>query len=83
MLTNGVLNGKTLLEGNNLFCFAYQNAVQAQPDAGLALVTKISNELASLSSELSCPQLSKIDHSQFSQFPGYTSLKTGSSGAHY
>lgn len=77
MLTGGVFNGATLLEGNNFACFAFQAVVQLLPDVlnGVtsqvsALVGKLASETKGVLSSLQCPQLTKIDRSQFQQFPG-------------
>jgi hypothetical protein len=77
-LTGGVYNTATLAQGNNLFCFATQFLQQAVPDVlkGVAIQT-LTNELASTSSALSCPQLAKFDTTQFNQFPGYAKSYNG------
>jgi hypothetical protein len=76
-LTGGVYNSETLLEGNNLACFAYQAAQQAAPDILGGLFTSITKPMAKLTealnkvmANLNCPQLEKFDSNQFDQFPG-------------
>ena len=61
-LTSGVFNAQTLLEGNNLFCFAYQMAQAGLTDQLLALggtltelIGTISPAAASAISDLGCP----------------------------
>ncbi|KAM3071057.1 hypothetical protein ACMFMG_009964 [Clarireedia jacksonii] len=78
-LTGGVYNAQTLLQGNNAICFAYQFAQQAAPDLLKGLFSNITQPLAQLNdalgkvfSTLSCPQLEKIDTSQFASYPGST-----------
>ncbi|KAH7028893.1 Chloroperoxidase, partial [Microdochium trichocladiopsis] len=81
-LTGGVFNAQNLLEGNNAVCFAVQAALQMAPDLLKPLVSdvgaavsQLSSAVGSVTSELSCPQLTQFDDSQFSQFPGFTKLK--------
>ncbi|KAG0648672.1 Dothistromin biosynthesis peroxidase dotB [Hyphodiscus hymeniophilus] len=76
-LTGGVYNLQTLAEGNNALCFAFQFSQQAAPDLlkGLfSTITKplsqLNSALATVLSELSCPQLASIDTSQFAKYPG-------------
>ena len=76
-LTGGVYNTKTLGQGDNAMCFAYQFAQQAAPDLLKGLFSSVTKPLAQLNqalakvfAELSCPQLQKIDNSQFSNYPG-------------
>jgi hypothetical protein len=76
-LTGGVYNVQTLGQGNNAACFAFQFAQQAAPDLLKGLFSSITQPLsqlnaalASVFSELSCPQLQSIDNSQFAQYPG-------------
>jgi hypothetical protein len=85
-LTGGIFNATTLLEGNNLACFAMQVVQQAAPDlikcAGAlsdltSALSSLSGALGGVLDVLSCPQLTKLDQSQFSQFPGYTEMKCG------
>jgi len=82
-LTGGVYNLQNLLEGNNLMCFAVQAALMMAPDilkplfsnVGAA-VSKLSGAVGSVTSELGCPEIGEFDDSQFSQFPGFTKLKS-------
>jgi len=87
-ISGGVYNSKNLLEGNNLACFAMEFQAQASPDlikcsGALADITgatsKVQAALAKSMADLGCPKLTKIDDSQFAQFPGYSKLncKTG------
>jgi len=76
-LTGGVYHSGTLLEGNNLVCFAFQFAQQAAPDLLKGLFSSVTKPLGQLNAavgtvlaKLSCPQLEKIDCSQFSKYPG-------------
>ena len=76
-LTGGVYNTQSLAQGDNAACFAYQFAQQAAPDLlkGLfssitAPLSQLNSALASVFSELSCPQLKTIDTSQFAKYPG-------------
>ena len=82
-ITGGVFNGASLLQGNNLACFAMEFAVQAAPDlitqSGVlsdltGALSALTAALGQATADLSCPQLTKIDESQFSQFPGYAKL---------
>lgn len=85
-LTGGVYNAQSLLQGNNLACFALQAAQAAAPDllkpifpGGNALAqlnTAVGNALA----PLSCPQLASYDQTKFSIFPGYAKLNTQGTG---
>lgn len=76
-LTGGAYNAQTLLQGDNLICFAFQAAQQAAPDLlkGLggvltSALSQLDAAFTSVFAELSCPQLMTIDDSQFAQFPG-------------
>ncbi|KAK5170829.1 hypothetical protein LTR04_003088 [Oleoguttula sp. CCFEE 6159] len=81
-LTGGVYNAQTLLQGNNLMCFAFQAAQQGAPDLlkgvfadTTAALSKLSGAVASATSGLGCPQLAAIDAAQFSKYPGYVKSK--------
>ena len=82
-LTGGVFNGATLLNGNNLACFAYQ-AAQAAGIAELKGVTGILgstlapvlNFITSATSGLSCPQLKTYNTAVFAKYPGYKKYAT-------
>ncbi len=83
-LTGGVFNSQTLLEGNNLECFAYEALQQGAPDILKGLFSDITkplgmldDQIASVIGGLGCPQLSKIDMSQFQKFPGYANSYNG------
>jgi hypothetical protein len=61
-----------------------QFATQAAPDLikGSGVLSDITGAMSGLTralgqsiAGLSCPQLTKIDESQFAQFPGYAKLK--------
>ncbi|PHH86325.1 hypothetical protein CDD83_10411 [Cordyceps sp. RAO-2017] len=76
-LTNGVYNAKTLLEGNNALCFAFQASHNAAPDILKGLFKDITQPLAKLNgaletflTSLGCPQLKSFDSSLFAKFPG-------------
>ncbi|PQE08453.1 hypothetical protein CJF30_00005322 [Rutstroemia sp. NJR-2017a BBW] len=78
-LTGGVYNAQTLTQGDNAICLAYQFAQQAAPDLLKGLFSSITQPLSQLNdalgkvfATLSCPQLEKIDTSQFSKYPGST-----------
>lgn len=76
--TGGVYNAKSLTQGNNLGCFAFQSAALLAPDflskqfknadAALAALNKV---LGGALAPLGCPQLKKIDNASLMQFPGY------------
>lgn len=83
MLTSGIFNAATLTQGNNLMCYGLQATIQNLPDmlSGLvedvtSLLNKVTATLTDTSTSLGCPTLTSIDESQFSQFPGYTDLKS-------
>ncbi|KAG4429585.1 hypothetical protein IFR05_014934 [Cadophora sp. M221] len=76
-ITGGVLNGVTLLQGNNLGCFFFQAAQQAIPSvlsgvvANLAPVIALVNQYISpVTQILNCPALNTFNQSAFNQFPG-------------
>jgi hypothetical protein len=77
-LTGGVFNAATLLEGNNLMCFAFQALSAAAPDLlrglfgnVLAAVEKLTGALnEAVLQPLGCPQLTKYDASLLQKFPG-------------
>lgn len=85
-LTGGVFNAGNLLQGNNLACFGYQAGIQAAPDLLKGLVSDITGAVNEITSSLgntlnvlNCPVLKTYDENQFSQFPGYTKLKSDGS----
>jgi hypothetical protein len=71
-LTGGVYNTQTLLQGNNLMCFAYQFAQQGQSDLINNLLATVAGG-ATLKAllALGCPQLQNVDETVLKQFPGY------------
>lgn len=79
-LTGGVYNAVTLLQGNNLGCFAFQAAQQAIPSVlrGLlgstlsSVIALVNQYINPVLSELDCPALLTFNQSAFNQFPGYT-----------
>lgn len=75
-LSNGVFNGETLTQGNNLGCFALQAATQAEPDLLAGEFTQLLSTLGSISQQLSCPQLQAIDTKQLEMYPGYMKDQT-------
>ena len=79
-LSGGLFNGASLAKNNNFACLAYQFAAQVKPDLALGALTQLTNAMGSILGDLSCPQLSKIDESQMSQFPGYTKSNVSKSG---
>lgn len=83
LLTDGVFNAQTLLQGNNLMCYGLQLAVQELPDilSGLvtnlaAAVNQVSSAFGNATESLGCPELTKINQDQFTKYPGYTKLKS-------
>lgn len=78
-LTGGVFNTQTLLEGNNLACFAFQAVSIASPDilrGGLLgsltqmAVQKLVDALNPVLATFNCPQLTTYDTSLLKVFPG-------------
>lgn len=76
-LTDGVFNAETLLEGNNLMCFAFQAVSTGGPDIlrgllgnALAAVQKLTDALNPVIGALGCPQLVKYDAALLKGFPG-------------
>lgn len=76
-LTGGVFNAKTLLEGNNAMCFAFQFVQFATPDIldgllgnAVLAVRKITSALDPILQSLACPQMAKYDLGLLSSFPG-------------
>lgn len=86
-LTAGVYNSQTLLQGNNLACFALQVAQGFTPDLLKPIFSDITAGVAQLNtaftnalSPLGCPSFKSVDATQFSQFPGYTKLNAQGTG---
>ncbi|KAH7411947.1 hypothetical protein DE146DRAFT_259165 [Phaeosphaeria sp. MPI-PUGE-AT-0046c] len=76
-LTGGVFNAQTLLEGNNMVCFAMQFINIGSPDIlkglvgnVLQAVSKLTDALKPILQTLSCPQVSEFNGNLFEQFPG-------------
>lgn len=78
-LTGGVFNAQTLLEGNNLACFAFQAISVASPDIirgsilgdlAQTAVQTFTDALNPVLTTFNCPQLIKYDKSLFEAFPG-------------
>ncbi|KAI4660829.1 uncharacterized protein J4E79_005397 [Alternaria viburni] len=76
-LTGGVFNAETLLEDNNLMCFAFQAVNSASPDIlkgllgnVLLAVQKLTDALNPILAKLGCPDLAKYDKSLLAKFPG-------------
>ena len=65
------MDSADLFNGNNAACFAFQFAAQVKPDMALGLVTKLTDSIGQIASQLGCAQLQGIDDSQLMQFPGY------------
>lgn len=71
-LSGGFYNAKTLTQGDNLACFAYQSAQQLEPKSILNPLIPLTSALAPIYSKFNCSQLAKIDDSSLKTFPGYT-----------
>jgi hypothetical protein len=76
-LTGGVFNAATLLEGDNLACYALQASQAAIVDAvsGIvsdlgALLRFVTDQLGPLGESLQCPPLAEFDNGLFNPFPG-------------
>jgi hypothetical protein len=76
-LTGGVLNAQTLLEGNNLVCFAFQAISAGAPDIlrgllgnALVAVQKLTDALNPVLATLGCQELIDYDASLLKAFPG-------------
>lgn len=77
-LTGGLFNGATLLQGNNLACFALQAAMAGGVDEldGVlnllgGLIDPVLNPIKAAFAGLACPQLKEFHSQVFKQFPGY------------
>lgn len=77
-LTGGVFNGASLLEGNNLACFALQAAMAGGIDEldgvlGLlsGLIDPVLKPIKDAFAGLACPQLKEFHSQLFEVFPGY------------
>lgn len=78
-VTGGVFDGSTLLQGNNLACFAFQAAEAGGIDELSGLLTTLGDALSPVTdaisaaySGLSCPELSEFNQGFFDIFPGFT-----------
>lgn len=76
-LTGGALNAQTLLEGNNLACFAFQAVSLGAPDIlrglignAVAAVQKLTDALNPILATLGCEDLVKYDATLLQAFPG-------------
>ena len=83
MLTNGVFNAGTLTQGNNGLCYGLELSLMETPDllSGLysdtnPAIDMIGSAFNNATNALGCPTLNAINKGQFSQFPGYTDLKS-------
>ncbi|KAJ4411675.1 hypothetical protein N0V82_008950 [Gnomoniopsis sp. IMI 355080] len=88
-LTGGVYNSQTLLEGNNLACFALQFAQGVAPDllkpifSDIAAgVSQLNTAFDNVESSLSCPSFNtgSVSETLFDEFPGYSKLNTAGTG---
>ncbi|KAH8601004.1 hypothetical protein B0O99DRAFT_681860 [Bisporella sp. PMI_857] len=77
-ISGGVFNAATLLQGNNLGCFAFQAAQQGLPSALSGIISNIAPVIALVNQyvspvlqSLNCPALTSFNQSAFNQFPGY------------
>lgn len=76
--SGGVYNAATVLEGNNLGCFAFQAAQQGiltvlegiLSDLG-PISTLVNQYISPVLRELNCSALTTFSQSAFNQFPGY------------
>lgn len=76
-LTGGIYNTKTLLQGNNALCLAFQAVSMGTPGILRGLVSDVAHAVGILSAPLAqvvgtlgCPQLAKFDTSLFTPYPG-------------
>ncbi|KAL8735008.1 MAG: hypothetical protein Q9166_001133 [cf. Caloplaca sp. 2 TL-2023] len=83
-LTKGVFNGATLAQGNNLQCFIFQLIQAEAPGVLTGLYEDLTKALQPLTDSiagalggLGCHQLTSIDQSQYSKYPGYNKNPTG------
>lgn len=75
----GVLNLARLLEGNNLWCFAFQSFQNAAPDQVLSLGKLVGSLFGSAGSQLAdfiesagCSKLYNIQQKDLEKYPGFT-----------
>ncbi|KAL2071215.1 hypothetical protein VTL71DRAFT_12450 [Oculimacula yallundae] len=76
-LTGGVMDGASLLEGNNLSCFLLQASMAGLADAAIPLLQPVGQILEFMSKNLdpqikglNCPQLSNFNNELFNKYPG-------------
>lgn len=81
-LTDGVFNGATLAEGNNLECFVFQLVQSEAPGLVTSLYEDVTAALQPLAESISsnlaglnCPQLQSVEMSQYDIYPGYSRAK--------
>lgn len=81
-LTDGVFDGATLAQGNNLECFVLQLVQAEAPTAVAALYEDVTAALQPLAESISgnlaglgCPQLGAVDAGMYDVYPGYAKAK--------
>lgn len=81
-LTNGVFNGATLADGNNLECFIFQLVQSEAPTVVTGLYENLTAALQPLAESISgnlaglgCPQLETVNADMYDIYPGYTKAK--------
>ncbi|KAL9134606.1 MAG: hypothetical protein Q9175_004205 [Cornicularia normoerica] len=81
-LTNGVFNGATLAQGNNLECFIFQLVQAEAPTVVTGLYENVTAALQPLAETISsnlaglgCPQLEAVNAGMYDMYPGYTKAK--------
>lgn len=83
-LTGGAYNAQTLMQGNNLGCFAFQALQVGLPDAlhGVvanvaASVNLLNQYINPITTKLNCTPLQTYNQGLFNQFPGYSYNPSG------
>ncbi|CAD6593541.1 MAG: hypothetical protein ASARMPRED_007636 [Alectoria sarmentosa] len=81
-LTNGVFNGATLAQGNNLQCFIFQLVQSEAPTMVTGLYENVTAALQPLVESISgilaglgCPQLEAVNADLYDAYPGYAKAK--------
>ena len=81
-LTNGVFNGATLADGNNLECFTFQLVQAGAPTLLTGLYENVTKAVQPLVENvagnlkgLGCPQLEGVNENMYEVFPGYKKAK--------
>lgn len=81
-LTDGVFDGATLAQGNNLECFILQLVQAEAPTAVAALYEDVTAALQPLAESISgnlaglgCPQLGAVNAGMYDVYPGYAKAK--------